>query len=138
MFKQRIKDCFQQEWVEKINDSTRSNTYKLICDFNCKTSLDTIEVSKFRIALTRLRTSSHRLEIETGRWHKPNPIPLSERKCPSCNILEDEYHFLLECPIYITLRKQYINRYYWKHPNIMKFIEFRKLKCHQTTCHVYI
>jgi hypothetical protein len=96
MFKQRIKDCYQQEWMERINDSTRAKTYKLFCNFNFKCYLDIISVNKFRIAFARLRTSSHRLEIETGRWHKPTIIPLSERKCPSCNVLEDEYHLLLE------------------------------------------
>ena len=72
--------------VRYVNDSTRSNTYTLICDFNCKTYLDTIEISKLRIALTRLRSSSHRLKIETGRWHKPNTIPLSEGKCLSYHL----------------------------------------------------
>ena len=27
-------------------------------------------VGKFRYAFTQLRVASHRLEIETGRWHK--------------------------------------------------------------------
>ena len=30
-----------------------------------------LNISKFRIALTRFRVSAHRLEVEAGRWHKP-------------------------------------------------------------------
>ena len=40
-----------------------------------------------------------------------------------CNVLEDEFHFLLECPFYIDLRKRYLHKYYWRRPNMPKFIE---------------
>ena len=66
--------------------------------------------------------SSHRLENEKGRWHKPTAIPLNDRKCKNCNILEDEFHFILECPLYQQLRKKYVNMYFLKRPNIPKFI----------------
>jgi len=47
--------------------------------------------------------------IETGRWHRPNQTPVSERICHVCSTLEDEYHFDLICSlynIYINLRKK--------------------------------
>jgi hypothetical protein len=55
IFKQRVVDCFQQEWMEKINMSTRANTYKLFCDFGFKTYLDSVEIRKFRVAMSKLR-----------------------------------------------------------------------------------
>ena len=58
-----------------------------------------------------------------GRWHKPNVTPRLERKCQLCNILEDEYHFIFECPLYFELRQNLLKRYYWKRPNMPKFIE---------------
>ena len=67
--------------------------------------------------------SSHRLEIEAGRWVKPNSIPVDDRKCAICLILEDEYHFVFECEIYKDLRSKYIAPYYWRRPNMFKFIE---------------
>ena len=48
---------------------------------------------------------------------------LYERKCFYCNCLEDEYHFILECPLYTEIRSKYIKKYYWKKPCIPKFIE---------------
>ena len=65
-------------------------------------------VWKFRNAFTRLCVASHRLEVETVRWHKPNRTPIEERKCLFCNCLEDEFHFVLECQLYQDLRNEYI------------------------------
>ena len=39
--------------------------------------------------------SSHRLEVETGRWARPNAFSFEERKYFSCNSLEYEFHFVL-------------------------------------------
>ena len=82
-----------------------------------------VNIEKSRKSLSRFRMSSHRLKIETGRWHKPEAIPFNERKCITYNKLEDEIHALLECPLYNNLRKQLINKYFWKKPNMPKFIE---------------
>ena len=67
--------------------------------------------------------SGHRLGIETGRWHRPAPIPYEERKCIHCNELDDEYHFVLECSLHDRIRKLYIPRYYQTHPSMYTFIE---------------
>lgn len=54
--------------------------------------------------MTRLRVSSHRLNIEAGRWSRPQITPREERKCLICNKLEDEYHFLFEYMILKEIR----------------------------------
>ena len=80
--------------------------------------------------------SSHRLEIESGRWGKPNSIPLEERKSAFCQVL-DEYHFVLECPAYKDLRKQYISQYYWRRQSMFKFIDlinFSNINCIRKLC----
>ena len=123
VFKQRLTDNFIQGWNAEISNSSRGNTYSLIADFNFKCYLDFITIRKFRYAFTRLRVASHRLEIEAGRWHQPNRIPVEERKCVNCNSLEDEFHFLLECSLYQDLRQIYIKRYFWTRPNVPKFVE---------------
>ena len=70
--------------------------------------------------------SSHRLRIEFGRWTRPRSTPINERICSMCNVLEDEFHFIFECPLYFHLRVKYIKKYYWKHPSMMKLIELCK------------
>jgi hypothetical protein len=121
--KRRLNDTFIQNWSSEIDMSTRADTYKLFASFGYAKYLEHINIHKYRISLTRFRLSAHRLCIETGRWHKPNPIPRNERKCILCNMLEDEYHFLFECELYKDLRIRYIKQYYRKRPNILKFIE---------------
>ena len=56
-----------------------------------------ISVRAHRITLTKLRTSSHQLRMETGRYQK---LEEAERKCLSCNPgeVESEIHFLTQCP----------------------------------------
>jgi len=71
--------------------------------------LNLINIQKNRVSLLRFKVSAHRLEVETRRWHKPLAVPFNERKCRTClNYLEDEFHFLLECPLYHELRKKHI------------------------------
>ena len=56
-----------------------------------------------RRALTKLRTSSHKLAIETGRWVNAKR---EERTCKQCNEnkIEDENHLLFECKAYTEKR----------------------------------
>ena len=57
--------------------------------------------------LTKLRISVHPLYVETGRYCN-SAIPRANRFCFHCkNILEDEKHFLLDCPLYKYVRKKY-------------------------------
>ena len=78
--------------------------------FNSNMYLECVTVRKFRFALARLRTSSHRLKIEAGRWAKPTRKLIAERLCFLCNTLEDKFHFILECPAYSNLRSKYIKK----------------------------
>lgn len=122
IFKQRVKDNYIQSWTQQVSESSRASSYSLFCNFGITTYFDKVNIVKYRKALTRLRVSAHNLEIESGRWHKPNKIIRSERKCRICNVLEDEFHFLLVCPLYHELRVEYIKRFYWVRPNIPKFV----------------
>ena len=77
---------------------------------------------KFTFALTRLRIASHRLLIETGRWVKLKPTALENRQCITCNLIDDEFRFILVCPMYTSFR-HYIPKYYSNRPSMFKFIE---------------
>ena len=58
-----------------------------------------------------------------GRWARPERIEFDDRKCKLYNKLEDEFHFVLECPRYDDIRKKYISHYYLRRPSMFKFIE---------------
>ena len=138
IFKQRVKDTFVQEWHSRLETSTRARTFIHITKFNYQPYLDIINVKKFQLSLSRLRLSSHKLEVEAGRWTKPEKTPFDNRKCILCNTLEDEFHFVLECGIYKDIRKQYIAKYFWAHLNMLKFIQLFSSERKKTTCNLGI
>ena len=122
VLKQRLTDTFIQNWHIRLNESTRAVFYRSIAVFQMQPYLEKVNVRKFGQAFSRLRMSSHRLEIESGRWTRPIRTPIADRKCSLCNVIEDEFHFILECNMFVELRKKFIAKYYWNRPNMIKFI----------------
>ena len=62
---------------------------------------------------TRLRTSSHKLTVETGRFNK---TPVENRVCAFCNVgsVEDEFHLMMSCSVYENFRstlKEYLSSF---------------------------
>ena len=122
-FKARLFDVFRQEWSFRISESSRASFYReIIGTHSFLNMLDTVNVPRHRVALTRLICSSHRLYIETGRWSRP-VIPRNNRKCATCEKLDDEYHLLLECKLHTANRNKLIKRYYWRNPSMFKCIQ---------------
>ena len=68
--------------------------------------LSSVKSVKDRISLTKFRLSNHDLMIEKGRHLK---LKLTERKCSFCKCIEDEKHFLLNCPTFSILRNELID-----------------------------
>ena len=128
MIQQRIKDIYYQQWYSEINNSRRLETYGLFKHtFEFETYLDFIHERKFRIALTRFRTSSHDLAIERGRYLN---LPREERICNNCNsgLIESEFHFVLTCSKLTELRSKFIKRYYYSWPTLQKLSNLLSLK----------
>ena len=50
--------------------------------------------------------------------------------CTFCDTseIEDEYHFVLVCPLYRDLREQYLPHEFQKDPNFLKFTRLMKTK----------
>ena len=119
MVKRIVIDQFKNSWTNKIKNvelqGTRLKQYSIIkTHFHTELYLDAVDNPKYRNAITRIRTNSHTLEIERGRFTKPK-TPLTERKCSVCNVVEDEVHFVCACSIYENERKvlfSYIDKTY--------------------------
>ena len=73
-------------------------SYSIKHDFVLEIYLNLTIENKHKVALTRFRTSSHDLFVETGRYDN---VPRDQRLSKPCNInrIEDEFHFLLVCQI---------------------------------------
>ena len=79
-------------------------TYKLIKNtFGIEPYLEQLVDKDLRRCLCSFRISTHKLRIERGRYCGEKP---EERLCDSCNIIENEIHFLCKCNKYDSLRKK--------------------------------
>ena len=119
--RQRIIDVYQQSWYAEINNSNRLQSYSIFKhNFELEKYLTSNIEQKYKVALTRFRTSSHSLQIETGRYEN---LPREQRICQMCNMkkIEDEFHFLLVCPYYRDLRQKYFKPYFCHWPTLKKF-----------------
>ena len=108
LIKQNVTDIFIKEWHNSINDSYKNpgarcyNTFKNIFEF--EPYLLHVKNIKHRIALSKLRCSSHCLEIERGRHNNP-VTPVENRLCPQCDEIDTETHFMIHCSIHATYRQ---------------------------------
>ena len=50
---------------------------------------------------------------------------MKKKICSLCtlNEVEDEYHFLLNCPAYNKVRHLYLKKYYYNKPSMLKLIQ---------------
>ena len=94
-------DQYYRLWQQALADMSKADTYRsLKTDISLEKYLHLVRNHKHRIALSRLRLSSHNLLIEKGRHQKP-PLARSDRLCPFCQgEIENESHFVINCPLY--------------------------------------
>ena len=119
--KRKLQDQYIQKWPTISNTSSSSTNYRLIkTNFERSSYLKLLpdNLSKKMLAF---RTRNHRLPVELGRWVG---TALPERTCQYCNNeLGDGFHYVLNCNFFTNDRKEFMNRYYYQRPNIIKYSE---------------
>ena len=108
-----MKEEFVDNWKQAKSDSPKLEFYnKIKTEFGPEKYLTLVRDQEARKSLTRLRISAHNLFIERGRYESPL-IPRADRTCVFCSTnlgtkcIEDEYHALVECPLYLPLKKKF-------------------------------
>ena len=123
-----VRGKFDRFWLDCINSKNNSDlisadqadhnklrTYRVFkSSFTREPYLDLVRNRNQRSFITRLRTGSHHLHIETGRWTRP-VTPVDQRTCSVCTPvssgpgsqthIDDEYHFLMSCPKFKNVRE---------------------------------
>ena len=115
-----LQTVMSKTLIPKLQTHSRARFFNSFGSIKFHNYLNLARTPKYKYALIKLTLSTHRIAVETGRWNKPHPIPLEEKKCQFCTSLEDEFHFLFECKLHDGLRKTYIPRSDWNRPNIPK------------------
>ena len=106
---QNLKHQFREFWSRQKTASPKLEFYNQIKSEFKREEYLKIGNSAHRSAITKLRISAHKLNIETGRYTDPI-TPREQRICEYCqNILqnthvESEIHAILFCPLYIKPR----------------------------------
>ena len=112
--------CSSSKSIQRIVDVRRPSTsspklefYNLIKhEFNPEKYLSSVKLTDTRKSLTKLRISCHNLYIERGRYETPI-VPRDRRSCIHClhnlsfKTVEDEFHVLVDCPLYDPIRKKF-------------------------------
>ena len=122
-FKQRTNDVFVQEWSGNVEETSQHRLYKFIKQKFCFETYLNVRNRDLRIHISKLRLSSHLFMIERGRWGNRR-LNIENRLCSLCNVLEDEYHCLIECPRFVTERKGLLPMSLKTRPSMFGFINF--------------
>ena len=85
--------------------------------------------------ITSFRISSHYLLIEIGRHRN---VHRRNRTCQICNTgeIEDEFHFILKCPLYHNFRIKYIKPYYYRRASVFKLVQLLSVQNVKELCNL--
>ena len=113
-----FEDQFLQNAHSEISAQNKLHLFKDIPQtLKVATHLTALNTRKKRSLFTKLRLGTLKLEIETGRWDKTNK---NERFCKLCtmNRIENESHFLFDCPALTLTRNPLLHDIYTIHPEL--------------------
>ena len=116
--KTSITDIYKQNWYACINNSRRLETSSLYKhEFELETYLENISINKFRITITKSRSSNRTRKTlrNTCRSKIMFKVPCA------MTVSENEFHLLLVCPNYYDLRRKFLKQYFCLWQTIRKF-----------------
>ena len=103
--KSMLTSADNDDWDIKRYGSDKLRYYNLYKIDKLKADYLRMNISKYQRSLyAQFRCGILPLEIEVGRYRN---LELSERLCKLCDmqLVEDEIHFLIDCPVYSDERK---------------------------------
>ena len=132
----RMKDMYRQTLLSDISRSSKGFLYQHMVDnFTMQYYLCKPVPAIYKKYISKFRLSSHNLNIEKGRYTNENR---RNRICTRCtlNDIEDEFHFILVCPFYSSLRKKYVKKFYYERPSVYKVIKLLSVNNVKELCNL--
>jgi Reverse transcriptase (RNA-dependent DNA polymerase) len=121
-----FEDSAKERYVAKLRAETGSKI-KLYTDikvgYDREKYLGRMPFTPGLRELAKFRCGAHNLEVEKGR-HKIPFVRRELRLCSRCSMgkVEDEAHFLFECPLYYEIRGRYHCLFRYADRDIFKFV----------------
>ena len=113
----------------RLHDDSKLKLYSNVFNFNDNVP-DYLKLNLKQTCtsiITKFRLSSHKLNIERGRYSRPK-VPREERICKFCNEVESESHFILFCKTYDSFRDRLLKEFDIDKLKLCKDKEFDTLK----------
>ena len=111
VMKKKITSDFIKYWKNRISNPEMEKKLSLYSDIKQKFDIEPYMNLPFRDRqiISKIVGSSHTLQIETGR-HRDKPR--KDRLCKICDLkqVEDEEHFMTECPAYNKIRLDFFGK----------------------------
>ena len=126
---EHVKSYFVSTWLSDLRsgDTSIASTYRLYKScFGTECYLKSISNPELRVALSKLRASSHDLEIERSR-HVRLKLNVDERSCLSCNVVENEEHFVTACKDKEVERALFTNKLVKRDPSFANLTNRKKI-----------
>ena len=105
-------------WREKLNTKfavrgqdaggNKLRTYRKFKEnYDTEQYVKVITQKRYRSAYAKFRCGVTPIKLETCRYgFLINRIPVDQRLCESCNVVEDEFHVIMHCSLYDEIRTQ--------------------------------
>ena len=122
-----LKELYDGKWHEKLvsdhavrgreEGGNKLRTYrKFKKEYATEQYVSIINQKKYRSAYAKFRCGVAPIKIETCRYGLQK-VPVEQRLCETCHVVEDEFHVVMECTLYDDIRKDCLS-------NISGFIPF--------------
>lgn len=114
-----LTNCYKINWAAEVINVAKYPKIRTYClhksEFVLEPYLDHVHDIRYRSAISKLRASSHALEIERGRYTNPR-TPVDDRLCLACGEVEDEVHFIINCSIFNATRNAFFDKVVLSYP----------------------
>ena len=121
----RLSDLYIQEWESQLNNASSCVTYRSLKPYFKQERYLTLPNRSDRINLCKFRCRNIKIPVVTGGYTNRNNLatPYENRLCEICdmNVIGNEYHYILECPVFQEPRNNYLSDFYSRNPSLDKF-----------------
>ena len=112
----------EDEFARRGQDASRNKLRTYRCfkvSYFTKPYVKIYTQKKYRSAYSKFRCGVALIKLETCRYGL-NSLPVAEKVCETCDVVEDECHVIIQCTLYTDIR-------------IQLFSEICDISCHIAT-----